>query len=331
MSNKKKIIFFIGLAALFSPLMKATDKPPQFLMVCFRTPIDATKKLLDDMDTQLLELEAQFNEFKRKFVGSAAKAFQEIVVENIAADFSSSRVVMKTLDSEGKEISVTMDLEKRLGGGVFGNVYVVGAIDHPELMGIDEDIDMVVKFPHSIKGLGKLGPPGVTKDAIRRETSSTDLIGRHLKDVESDAGFPKTAAWNKGSLPLVPITNMIETSSGPLIFKPLLKKAKFLGDIEELTPEMKAGLKDIYDLVQSIHGQIKMPDGKGLSIDIRPPNFAWVEDPEMLKITGLKRPGWVAFEMDQVADNIPHYIAKNGYTFENYVEEFSSYLKPKTP
>lgn len=258
--------------------------------------------------------------------GRLAKDFQELVVANIAADLSHSKRKLE-IKTQGKIFE--LDLGKKLGGGAFGNVYEVKKISDPSLVLSSPAVPLVVKFPHTVKGIS-LGPPQITKAAILREAETSSLILKNLTLIESDPHFPKETFWEPGKLPLIPTIKMIDTDQGPLLFKPLLKKAKFINEISKLTPEMIKGLEDIYEMTQSIHRKLKINVGKkveGFCLDIRPPNLAWIDDPEMLSALGFKRPGWVMFEMDQLTHNLAHYTNSNGFSFNQYLAEFRSYMK----
>jgi hypothetical protein len=277
--------------------------------------------------------------------GCLAKTLQEVVIERAASNLADHEIKLVGSDPAhpGPRRQISLRLGRRFGGGAFANVYAVESVSEPELTGLPADVPAIAKIGHSIKGLERLGATPPTRRAIRREYEGTTSILEKIPAIESDPRYPRNPSWKKGALPLIPITGSFESlEQGLVLFKPALTRATFLKDIPTLTPEMIDGLRDIYDLTQAIYGQVQVRTligGKdGFSADIRPPNLAWVDDPQMIRNLGWTKPGWVMFELDQVPANVHQYVEPKATRvalagtdtpgFLRYLDEFKTYLKP---
>ena len=142
-----------------------------------------------------------------------------------------------------------------------------------------------------------------------------------------------------GHLPAVPNAAPL-TASADLLFK---NDAEGQGPRDPLscqrqrrsTPDpYRSALKDHYDFVQAVYHTVRTPGplmgllpGQPFSVDMRPPNLVWVEDPDTLSSLGYRRPGFVSFEMSAVPLNRPVYIESEGTSFEDYLAEFQTYMQ----
>lgn len=252
-------------------------------------------------------------------------------------DYPDNRILLLSNKSkEGGMIGIA--LKDKLGAGFFGSVVRLEFVSDPEIdrqirtyKGVEFSRGIVAKFPHSLKyvGFGRALP--FTHSENVHEVEGYNEGENALPEIEKSESYPKDAAWNKGRMPVVPITHTINTERGLVIFKPELEgkglkqiAKEFAANGEQLPEKYERGLRDMYDFVQAVYG-----GAKGRTTDIRPPNLMWVEDPALLEFLGYTRPGFVLFELSKVAGNVPQYINGKGLSFDAYREEYISYLKRK--
>ena len=244
---------------------------------------------------------------------------------------------------------VTLDLGRRLGAGFFGTALMVHGISDGALeealriaTGTRFTGAFVVKIPHAPRGGVSLGRPWFfSNDESRQELKTYEMIRGQLPRIEAHAAYPRDAAFLPGHLPAVPISGAFDSERGLLLFKMMLK-GKGLKDLAVLAnanggalPDpYRSALKDHYDFVQAVYHTVRTPGplmgllpGQPFSVDMRPPNLVWVEDPDTLSALGYRRPGFVSFEMSAVPLNRPVYIESEGTSFEDYLAEFQTYMQ----
>ena len=214
-------------------------------------------------------------------------------------------------------------LEQRLGAGWLGAVYRL----------VSEDgVERVIKFGHRPKfpapeGADARWIPSLSWK-IRGEATQLTQLRKVLPEIRKSRHFPAAFAWDPEGLPVVPILEVYETREwGALLTKPVLQ-GKPLNKIAEeygtqLPPHMRESVGEIFDLVQAIH------DRGGMSIDIRPENFVWIEAKEDLEKFGYTRPGFILYEMDTVPFQLPQYRADKT-NFPDFAKEFETYLVAAT-
>ncbi len=101
---------------------------------------------------------------------------------------------------------------------------------------------------------------------------------------------------------------------------------------EDIPDEIWEGLRDVYDFAQIVHKHVKMPSNRlpgrdfGYSADLKPENLMWIQDPEALKLYGLKKPGFIFVEFTHYDAPIWIYD-QNSLPFSDYQEVFLKYLK----
>lgn len=250
-------------------------------------------------------------------------------------------------DKDRGNLPVTLSLGKRLGAGFFGSVARVDFIDS-----ISESFDietalrtsngrkfegqLVAKLPHIFKhiGFGRANP--IFNHESKKEIRNYRHLLSNLSKIEANSKHPKNPAWKKGHMPVAPIVASLNTERGLILLKPALegkslreiaKEAHARGD-KDLPQEIKQALRDIYDFAQAIHDEVKplkasyFPGAAtGYASDLRSPNLLYITKPELLKALGYKRPGFILFELSQVAKNQPQYIAGQGLSFDEYIGE----------
>jgi hypothetical protein len=218
---------------------------------------------------------------------------------------------------------VNLQLGKKLGSGFYGSFYFFDSKSLPKLY--SPELILGAKIPHSLPGTSL--SIGYAKREAEKEWRLYNRMIEVLYYIEDHPLYPKSHAWKIGSTPIVPIIESLETQKGRWLFKPIIKKAKFLKDLAqeykqtgELSEAYKTCLWEVYKFAQAFYFVT------GVSPDIRPTNWAYVDDPQMMRMLNYERPGFVLFEISQVPFNLKKYI--NPYfTFEQFLEEFETYLK----
>lgn len=261
-----------------------------------------------------------------KFVaeaGGCAALLAEVPLKAIITDFSDSTLAVKVKVSSGKSVFRQLPLGRRFGAGFFGGFYVLQEKATPELAKFDGQLG--VKIPHVVKGFS-IPLKYAVKEAAK-ELKMYENLKAQWHNVESQLDQNQNYYWKNGRIPVVPIVDTWDTDRGLLIFKPSITKGVFLNQIAKeyaeqgiLPQKYQESIVEMYSLIQAIY------QGTGLSIDIRPTNWVYIEDIQMMESLNLKRPGFVLFEMSQVPFNLPKYI-EPGFTVSQFIQEFIKYLE----
>lgn len=255
-------------------------------------------------------------------------------LEQTAVDYSNRKLVLHDL-KRGTDIKLS--LGKQVGFGGWGSVYrvedVSGAEGLPDWGRQDEKPSTkVAKFPHSIGFLYTDKPLKMTEREMRLEEASYSAVVNPLTiaRIENSPLFPKTSAWRRGTLPVLPM-KAYETNKGTIIFKSevtgrtltsLLPSDALTVDAVQkaLTPEMIDSLHDIYELARTIYREVKKIEvdnssaistssTEGFFPDIHRTNLVWIERPGDLKYFGLSRPSFILIELTPLHEGVtPKYV-----------------------
>lgn len=265
------------------------------------------------------------------------KPYQELVESN---GYETLLLNARNPETPLPRTLIGLSLHKRLGAGFFGQVVIVDQVTDPDLEKSVRQIQgrtfagpLIVKIPHALRkfNLG-LALPYTHAENVGEWKSYQNLVA-HASEYAQSSRYPLNTAWKKGTLPLAPISGVLESERGLLIFKPLLRGWDLKRIAEhvrnnggKLPPEMEQGLFNHYQFIQAVYAV------DGFSTDIRPPNLMWLpgdtpEERAQLALLGYSRPGFIAFEMAAVPGNQPHYINGQGLSFEQYRAEFEGYLQ----
>lgn len=270
-------------------------------------------------------------------VSASAASMREWSLQLVArvggclAHLTERPLIAFTHDHSGRQLSFNssatgdsfdIQLGRRLGSGFYGGFYLVERSTLPDVA--DVGFAFGVKIPHTFFGTRQ-----VMWHARKKAAQEFELYGSiqaAIPRIEAQKAYPKTPAWNLGQLPIVPIFATTETPQGRFLFKPIVN-GKFLRDIAteikkdgELPSHYRISLLELFALTQAVY------QATGMSPDIRPPNFVFVDDPKTMRIMGLNRPSFVLFEMSQVPFNLPKYLA-HSTPFEEFEREFLDYLQ----
>lgn len=274
-------------------------------------------------------------DLREQIRGCLARALKRVMVDPVVADYTGKTLVLHDAASPQKPFE--MKLVKSLGSGFSGRVYDV------ELKGLalpdHQGEDVVAKLAHRNKFTEPHPKANIEKDrTLEKEDRLYRLLLSHKDAVWNHPIMQaKTDTWEKGTLPIVKILAKVDTESGTILIKQKLKgtslsqiHARYGHRIEDLPPDMRRALKDVYDFAQAVHGTVRVEDPlKGAlmySPDIKPENFMWVDDAAAMATYGLKKPGFVFVEFT-------HYHGKrwaydgNLVSPSEYEQIFSNYLK----
>jgi len=254
--------------------------------------------------------------------GTMAIILTEKPYQALTSDLKGQKLTLH--EANNKNRPFTLQLADKLGAGYFGAVYLV---EKTSLESLNYSFPIVVKFPHSMVVAPDI-PFFFSVSENNKEAEFYKKIHEAIGSIQSQEGYPKDPAWNNGTLPIVPLLNRIVTERGPLLFKPVIKGAKFLSDLAPLYRQngMKLpsvyveALREIYDLTQAVFS------ATGVCIDLRPPNMVYIDDPKVFSVFGLKRAGFILFEMSAVVGNVPAFIGPQ-HPFSEFLAQFEAYLK----
>lgn len=249
-------------------------------------------------------------------------------------DHLTENLVGKTLNLKKQIISFS----ERLGRGFGGAVYRIRVQEgSPELIAAQQEWgQLAIKVPYSMKGtLGVVRFPH-SEFLQKREIDFYEAVKSELPRIESAESFPKDAYWASGHMPVAPILMSSRSHRGRFIVKPeltgltLQKIAEKYGN--DLPPEMIASLSDLFKFGQALFEKSSLrsirtldpkarPIQQPVFIDLNPANMIWVEEPVLMAKLGLKRPGFVLYELGEYLGR--RYQFPN-VTFAKFVEEFKS-------
>jgi len=223
---------------------------------------------------------------------------------------------------------VNMKFGTRLGYGLYGSVYPVEQITGiPILEKLVADGNLLAKLPHRWDMTKALLPR--REMAAQAEGQLNNLYKSNLSSIEADKEFPTNAAWERGTLPSVPILYSLKSEAGTIHFKFKVKgmgiekiKEKYHPTkIEDLPPEMFKSIKDIYDFAEAAFRQNELHNpGQARRLDINPTNLVWIEDPVELKRLSMNKPGFILFEIGEQFSNVD-------FTYQEYLKTFMNFLQ----
>ena len=138
------------------------------------------------------------------------------------------------------------------------------------------------------------------EDSILLEIKDLETVQAQLGKIEMNEKYPKKPAWKKGSIPMVPIEDVVETEEyGTGLVKPFVK-ARALKDIPDLTEEQAESLKELYAFTDLVDASIP-----GFKMDIKTSNIIWIDDPALKLRIGISRNSFILSEMGQANVQIP--------------------------
>jgi len=245
-------------------------------------------------------------------------------------------------------IPVEVKVGKRLGFGMKGAVYDLDAVaNHPF---VQSGIEYVAKISHVGRRTGLLKK--LFLKVLTEEEAVFRSLVSSLPQLEAHADYPKDAAWEKGSFPIVPIVAVGKTNQFSHVLVKTKLKGMFVKDIAKLVTDAKlangdrgpisvadlpadmaASLREWYQLSQAATQTVKItPEGKPerfiTCLDINPDNLVWVTDPQQMALYRLKRPSFVAVELGEPA--LTNYVRAdllNGKEMRNNAKNEEEFLK----
>lgn len=261
---------------------------------------------------------------------SRCQILLESVIDIVTKDESHSTLSLDMwdnntqLNNSPKYKDFPLALEKRLGFGLNGSVYVLDRAVASEL-GLENGA-YVVKLPHRPR-YGMERAFRWTERASVNEASFALELQFLLPQIEKRVDYPLRDNWVSGTLPMVPIEKILYSKRGTLMVKPLMKDFMDAGKLftkygKNLPPHVVSGLRKIFDFAQTVYKET------GMTIDLKPQNLAWIESPETKARLGMKEDGFVFFELGKLISFPERYYGK---PFEQYFERFLDMGKEISP
>ena len=209
----------------------------------------------------------------------------------------SDQIIEAKIVSQGSE-AVKIQMGRQLGSGVKGAVYSID--DAASQAALHCQGPCVLKIPHELWPLN----PGVARRQLASHFYAEWEFYKMVRQVNG----------GKFKVPVLPITDLVETAAGPGLVKPLAPGrplGQMLRSGYQLTSSQEASLADLRQRVAQLEKQLATVDPKILkaypnvarrwpghiSIDAHNDNLFWLDDPGLLAQCGLKEPSFVFYEL----------------------------------
>ncbi len=273
-------------------------------------------------------------ESARAFV---ARTYKRYVIDPKVVNLEGT--TYKATDERGNPIE--FELGKKLGHGYNGSVYKL--VNHSGVISVDDNnsFPFVVKMSNHYKDEKDFLLPGKHDHSLNSEFEVEDFFRSKILGLWQTPELNAfRGSWKAPQLPIAIAYNRIKSENGVFLIKPLVV-GMFLSDIAkqygtrstDLPIEMRESLEQIYTFAQIIHKKVIVPGkltGKphdqGFSLDLKPENLVWVNDPKAMSFFGLKKPSFVFVEFSHYAGGDWAYH-ENKVSFETYFQVFLEYLK----